>query len=177
MSREKQVNESKELIENALLKKLHNKKLSDIKMSEIAEEACIARMTLYRHFENKEDIIIYIIEKKIKKEFKKSKEDKEISIYDILLFRFRILKNSPFTKMLFENNYLDKLFELMREKSLHKLILSLDSELDPLIITFLSGGIDSITKKWISDGMIISPEEIAKKSSELILELKQYLIK
>ncbi len=171
MPREKQLIESKELIKNGLLRLLKQKELSSINMTDIAKEADVVRMTLYRHFKSKEEIILHIIEQRMDCTIEKLMECNNITLYDIYLFRFRFLKESPFTKSLYDNNQFEKLFSLIRKRTLKKMSLELLKNYDPFVIEFIGGGVDAITLKWISEGMKYSPEEMAHKTDEIVTSL------
>jgi len=169
MVREKQMNESKYLIEKALIRILKKKPLDKISMTEIAKEATVVRMTLYRHFSNKEEIIFSIIERKVDQMISEFTHKTRPSIHDFLLLRFNFLNESPFTEMLFRQNHLDKLLILIRHRSIGKLGFMSLNDYSPFIIEFIGGGIDAITVKWVAEGMIESPENMAKKTEELIV--------
>jgi AcrR family transcriptional regulator len=173
--RTKQINLSKKLIEKAFIKLLKKKPFHKISMTEIAKEADVVRMTLYRHFKTKEDIILSIVESKVDKLINMLSDKSEPAMYDFLLFRFSILKNSPFTETLFKHNHLDKLFAIIRKRSIGKLHFLPPDDLNPLIIEFIGGGIDAITVKWISEGMKESPQTMAKKLEKLISTIKSSL--
>jgi AcrR family transcriptional regulator len=67
MKRIKQINESKNLILEAMYKLLLTFDLDAVTMTQIAREADVVRMTLYRHFKTKEDILLYGFELSMKK--------------------------------------------------------------------------------------------------------------
>lgn len=175
MAREKQMNESRKLIEDALIRILLYKPLDKISMTEVAKEADVVRMTLYRHFKTKEEIILSIVEGKVDKLISKMGQNSKPTMYDLLLFRFRILKNSPFTEMLYQHNYLDKLLTIIRNRSIAKMYFLSISDYKPMAIEFIGGGIDAITVKWISNGMNEPPEYMAKTIEELIIKIRASL--
>ncbi|HSL93248.1 MAG TPA: TetR/AcrR family transcriptional regulator [Bacillota bacterium] len=166
MARQKQMNESKELITQALIRLLNKKPLTAISMTEIANEANMVRMTLYRHFKSKEEIIIHVVEAKIDDLMKQM--DDTLTMYNLLLFRFRILKLSPFTNMLYECNQLDKLFSIIRTLVMNKLQLFSHDNYDPFLLDFFMGGIDKVTEAWIAEGMQSPPDEMAKRVFKLV---------
>ena len=49
----------KECIADALLKLLQTKNMDEIKVSEITDLADVGRVTFYRHFKSKEDVIYF----------------------------------------------------------------------------------------------------------------------
>lgn len=161
MARKKQMNESKELITQALIRLLNEKPLTSISMTEIANEANVVRMTLYRYFKCKEEIILHIVETKIDDLMKQMDDTSELTMYNLFLFRFRILKVSPFTNMLYECNQLDKLFSIIRTHVMNKLQLFSHVNYDPFLLDFFIGGIDKVTEIWIAEGMQTPPDEMA----------------
>ena len=116
-----------------------------------------------------------MLENKVDKLISMVSDKSEPAMYDFLLFRFRMLKNSPFTETLFKHNHLDKLLAIIRIRSIGKMHFLPLKDLNPLIIDFLGGGIDAITVKWISEGMIESPKTMAEKLDKLILTIKPSL--
>jgi AcrR family transcriptional regulator len=167
MARKKQMNESKVLITQALIRLLNEKPLTSISMTEIANEADVARMTLYRHFKTKEEIILHIVVTKIDDLMKQMDDNSELKMYNLVLFRFRILKESPFTNMLHECNQLGKLFLIIRTHVMNKLLLFSHLNYNPFLLDFFMGGIDKVTETWIAEGMQTPPDEMAKRVYEL----------
>ncbi|SHI03569.1 TetR/AcrR family transcriptional regulator [Clostridium grantii] len=173
MKREQQIKASKEMILNGLLKLIKEKPIDSITMTEVSEVADITRMTLYRHFKTKEDILLYAFDKNLDKFTEEIKGKLQPTIYDIMLFRFRVLKESPYSAILVENNYMKKLFEVVRKKTLdmNKFEMSRRFIHDELTFNFIGGGIDAVTEKWIRDGMSPSYEEMAEKVCRLIMKI------
>lgn len=175
MARKKQMNESQELITQALIRLLNEKPLTSISMTDIANEANVVRMTLYRHFKSKEEIILHIVETKIDHLMKQMDDPSEQTMYNLFLFRFRILKASPFTNMLYECNQLDKLFSIIRTYVMNKLQLFSHVNYDPFLLDFFIGGIDKVTEIWIVEGMQIPPDEMATRVYKLAKNMNKVL--
>lgn len=175
MAREKQVNESKELIVQALIRLLNEKPLTSINMSEIASKADVVRMTLYRHFKSKEEIILHIVETKIDELMKQMDDPSELTMYDLLLFRFKILKGSPFTNMLYECNQLDKLLSIIRTNVMNDLHFFSHVNYDPFLLYFFIGGINKVTEVWIAEGMQTPPDEMAKRVYDLAENMRDIM--
>lgn len=171
MTRKNQISESKELITDALIRLLKQKTLTSISMTDIANEAQVVRMTLYRHFKSKEEIILHIVTEKVDDFLKRMDDSNDMKMYNLLLFRFRILKTSPFTNMLYECNQLDKLFSIIRSHFWNKLKFFSHVNYDPFFVEFFIGGIDKLTEVWIAEGMQVPPEEMATRISILITNL------
>jgi AcrR family transcriptional regulator len=168
MTRKNQTNESKELITQALIILLNEKSLTEISMTDIANKADVVRMTLYRHFKSKEEIILHIVNTKIDEHMKEMAGNSELTIFNLILFRFKILKRSPFTNMLYECNQLDKLFSIIRKHVMNKLQLVSHINYEPFFLEFIMGGIDKVTEIWIAEGMQIPPDEMAKRVYKLV---------
>lgn len=177
MARKRQMGESKELITQALIRLLNDKPLTSISMTEIANEADVVRMTLYRHFKSKEDIILHIVETKIDDLMKEMDNTSELKMYNLLLFRFRILKGSPFTNMLYECNQLDKLLSIIRTHVMNNQQLFSHANYDPFLLDFFIGGIDKVTEMWIDEGMQTPPDEMAKRVYNLAKNMNNVLKK
>lgn len=175
MTRKNQISESKELITDALIRLLKQKTLPSISMTEIAKEADVVRMTLYRHFKSKEEIILHIVEAKIDDLMKQMGDESELRMYNLLLFRFRILKTSPFTSMLYECNQLDKLFSVIRTHVINKQQLFSHVSYDPFFLEFFMGGLDKVTEIWIAEGMQTPPDEMAARLYKLAKNLNKIM--
>lgn len=52
------------LLTQAMLDLLHEKPFNSITISEICNKAMVRRPTFYRHFQNKEDLLLYLIRSK-----------------------------------------------------------------------------------------------------------------
>lgn len=168
MKRIKQINESKKLIFDGFMRLLDKKNFDDISISEIAEESGVARMTLYRHFNEKEDIILFAFELNLNKAIKIMEQAEEPSLMDLLVFRFKALQDSSYTKILAKHNKLNKLFQTIGKEFVHYFSNLLPDSKDIYENTFMAGGIDAMTELWIQNGMNESPEYMAKKTLTIL---------
>ncbi len=168
MKRIKQVNESKQLIYNAFRTLLNSSNFDEITLSEIAEAAGVGRTTLYRHFKEKEDILLYKIENELQDTFKKEFNFKNPTLLELLEFRFLMIKENPNVVLLMKSGKLDALVKNTHINYRDHVKTLLPSGLDQYDIVFVNAGIDSITKLWVQNGMNTSSKEIALKCVELI---------
>lgn len=171
MKREQQIKASKEMILNGLLKLMKEKPIDSITMTDVSEAAEVTRMTLYRHFNSKEDILLYAFDKNLNNLLIEIKQKSQPTIYDMLLFRFKALKQSPYSVILVENNYMEKLFRIVRRKTVDKFEKSNTFLKDELTLDFIGGGIDAVTEKWIRSGMNTPYEEMTEKVCHLIMKV------
>jgi len=163
MKRIKQINESKQLILDGFMRLLESKDYENITLSEIAEASCVVRMTLYRHFEDKEDIILFAFEQNFNKAVKMIEQKENATILDLLIFRFKTLKESPYTDVLAKHSKLNKLFQTIGKEFANSFSALFPNVEDQYFRSFLSGGVDAMTELWIQEGMKELPEKMAKR--------------
>lgn len=167
MKREKQINETKELITEAYMALLEIKEEKEITLTEIAHKAGVGRMTLYRHFKEKEDILLF----KIELSYKKAKvylNNDILNLSDLMIFRFKLLKESPNIMILQKMNRLQKTFDIFRKIYSDDIKRNIPTGIDSYETVFIMGGLDAMTHLWIDTGMKDSYHEMAKKALQLI---------
>lgn len=176
MKRVKQINESKKLIFEGFMRLLNKFDFENITMSEIANEAGVTRMTLYRHFREKEDIFLYAFEQSFEQALLLIEEKDNPEIMDLLVFRFRLLKESPYTRILSDYNKLNKLFQTVGKSFSHCFSSLIPQFEDEYVKSFIAGGIDAMTELWINQGMKESPEDMALKTLSLLNIFNDYKV-
>jgi AcrR family transcriptional regulator len=167
MKRTKQITESKELIFEGYMKLLNVKEEDDITLTEIAQTAGVGRMTLYRHFKEKEDILLYKVELSYEKARIYLKSD-HLSLIDLLNFRFKLFKESPHIDLLYKMNRLQRLFDKFREIYSQDINKVIPKSNDAFERVFIMAGLDAMTHLWIETGMKESSHEMAKKALHII---------
>ncbi|MBN1685210.1 MAG: helix-turn-helix transcriptional regulator, partial [Spirochaetales bacterium] len=65
MKRQKQIDESKQMLAAAFSDLLRERDFNKITLSEIADRAGVTRMTLYRLFKSKEKIILHLAQRSL----------------------------------------------------------------------------------------------------------------
>ena len=168
MKREKQIKESKEMIKNALFNLMKTKGFDEITMSEIALEAGLVRMTLYRHFKDKDQILLYCFEDYYERALREMKVQINPNLNDLLRFRFRMLKESPYTNLLMAHNLLDQLIQRVGHHYVHSFKSILPEIDDAYKKCFVTGGIDAMTIKWIEGGMNEPYTQIADEVASIL---------
>lgn len=169
MKREKQIKESKEMIKDALFNLMKIKGFDEITMSEIASEAGLVRMTLYRHFKDKEQILLYCFEDYYEKALFEMKMQINPTLNDLLRFRFKMLKESPYTNLLMAHNLLDQLIQRVGLNYVHSFKGILPEIENVYKKSFVLGGIDALTVKWIEDGMNEHYTQIADEVARILI--------
>ena len=166
MRRLKQIEESKKMISNALLKLLQDKSMDEVTVSQITTEAKIGRNTFYNHFQKKDDVLDYLLQGYLEGIRDNLEQVANPSIRDILLWRFNLIKENPLLVIFQKHNDIKQLLYNFRDRNITK--FDLPRKNDAYITDFIQGGIDYVTSKWIENGMTESPEEMVDKILGLI---------
>ncbi|MBN2299556.1 MAG: TetR/AcrR family transcriptional regulator [Acholeplasmataceae bacterium] len=173
--RQKQIDESVQMILDGFFNLLSKSDYHSINMSSIALEAQVSRMTLYRYFKDKEDIIIYYIQETMKR-FKHmiSNQPSPNFVY-ILQMRNQLIYEDARLRTAFNHEIVESLFREVIKQSeplINSFIpnVSLVSKYKKL---FVAGGISNITRDWVLNGMKETPEQITRECLKLLLLLNE----
>lgn len=166
MKRLKQIEETRKLIAEALLKLLKTDSLEDITISQIAGEAGAGRNTLYSHFKNKEEILLYLMDSLLQSAQEELLKKPNPSFKDFLYWRFSLLKKNPLLHTLQKEEAVRVILYHFRNS--HNSLLNMKVADDEYTREFILGGIDSITLQWIRKGLKESPQEMADKILSII---------
>lgn len=167
MKRMKQIYESKELICEAFMQLLKEKEEETITLTEIAETAGVGRMTIYRHFKEKEDILLY----KVQQYYNAAKlqlQDRKLSLLDLMEFRYELIYKSPHIEHLYKMNKLQSFFDAFRTIYASDIKAVLPSSLDDFTIAFILSGMDGITNLWIQNGRNEPPKQMAQRTAQMV---------
>ena len=145
-------------ITNAVLKLLKDKNIDEISISEITSKAQVGRVSFYRNYKNKEDVIekylYYIID-----QWKSKDKPENMLPNDLLKSLFQHLIEY---KELYTLLYQKKLFHLFKDifrKTITTKKESL-SNIEAYATAFISYGIYGWIEEWLARGMQESAEEI-----------------
>jgi len=121
---------SKNLIYSSLIKLMKNKKYEHISITEIAKKAGINRVTFYKNFETKEDVLAYGIKTRFEESLNEiEKLGNDVSFKRIIKFQLeKWTNNKEEIKTLFNNNceglifktFFDNLFNTISKYSFFK---------------------------------------------------------
>lgn len=165
MKRQKQIDESKEIIASAFGKLLREYDYNAITLSEIAAHAGVTRMTLYRHFKSKEKIILYQAQKTLEEEVAQTKDESE-PIKKLLIKRLERVKNLPHLGILLRSREIEEILNNFRMETFKEKFKQLTGhafEDDPYLFYFYFGGIITIIKEWLKNDCRESSREITDK--------------
>ena len=163
----KQVQRSIEWIGDALMSIMETKSFADISITEITERAGVSRLTFYRNFKSKEDIVLSLLARAAKDWTEKvdAFDGENSSVEELMLDMFRMLdKNRRYLKLLFisglEHLYTEFMTPYFRRVISHSQKLC---RLDHFQISFLGGGMLCASVEWISDPRGVSAEELTQR--------------
>ncbi len=171
MNENKQVLRSREWIFEALMKLMKKSAFQDISISDITSKAGVARLTFYRNYSSKEDIIIH----EGRKIYEKLMEDLNTTV-----FEDNIIYNSIRKIISVFNDYAE-LFKLLLRDSLDYLIMqSFEIEISNILksifgvdntdkykVKFYEGALFAIAVEWIKN----SREESIDEMTDIIYNL------
>lgn len=157
----------KECLFTALIMLMDQKDFKDIKISEIAQKAGVSRMTYYRTYDSKEDILIQYFEdqsQEMIREIKKQPDITELQFFTTLFSYFK--QHAHVMEYLFKadllrevnSRFIDFVTHLYEHSDEH----ICDESCKNYEIRFIAGGLFMILLHWIETGMIETPEEMAQ---------------
>lgn len=169
MKRQKQIEESKEMIASALVSLLREHNYDDLTLSEIADHAGVTRMTLYRHFKSKERIILYRAQKKLEEQMARVAGESQ-PIRELLYQRLEWLRTLPQLPILLRSREIEELLDAFRTAShtpaLEHAVGKHFSE-DPYLFHFYFGGVNRVIGEWLKNGCRESSRELADRIVDL----------
>ncbi|MBN2320315.1 MAG: TetR/AcrR family transcriptional regulator [Acidobacteria bacterium] len=171
MKRQKQIDESKDMIVSAFVRLLEKNDYDTLTLSEIAAEAGVNRMTIYRHFKSKEKIVLYrAIQNMEKLESEISDEHKP---YMKLIYkRLEWIQSLPHLQVLLRSREIEELldsFMMDAHKNALAKALGFSFSDNPPVFQFYFGGVNRVVREWLRDGCKESFQEIADRIIMLTL--------
>lgn len=156
-----------ELMIKALLQLLKSNKFREITITQLTQEASIARKTFYLNFKTKEDILQLML-RHLAIEFKEKLYKKKVINLQVLatcFFEFSKV-NAHLVQLLISNNLfmvLTNEFEIfIEEEVIGNNMLIQDFELQPskYAVYYHTAGLCKLLEKWVLSGMIESPKQM-----------------
>lgn len=163
------------LLSNALFELLKEKNFSQIKISEICDRALVHRTTFYNHFEDKYDLLRYILEN-IHKDIKSkvNKIDGIVEYYaSIARLYIQEIKKSPelFSIAIATNDISSFMFQEVYIKDLEKELAIYKYKIPPRYVAkFYVPAVISLVNEWIRTGMKEDENTIIDYIKDLIVE-------
>lgn len=154
-------------IENALMDLLKYKTFDSIYVNDICKKAGIARTSFYSHYDDINDLICKIQEKYYKDIINMLVTD-HLSLKDAFTKYFYYLKDHSDFYKAYLISHESRIFKKQHYESLYNLYSKLPqnkNKTERIVkynMVFLGAGIKSIAYKWLNDGCIETPEEMAE---------------
>lgn len=169
MKKSLQAERSRKYMIEALFILMSEKPYESITIKEITEKAGVARLTFYRHFESKDQLLESHFDEIFKQYLNEFEKNPNISIRDALCKSFYYWrKDIKVSRLLIEHDLSSLIFKVFK----NELTQMLDLNIFPLKINdvqrnFIEGGLVTVMIEWSRDSQNKSPEEMA----DIILEL------
>lgn len=153
----------KECITTALLQMLENTPFEDIAITDLVKKAGVGRVSFYRNFESKKDVLakhLVILLEEWGKEFESLGDPSKFS--DSLVRHY--YKHKDVYLMLYKQGLSDMIYETIRgAMKLHEAQHNLERYAKSMIAGMIWGWAD----EWMRQGMPESPDEIALLSNQI----------
>jgi AcrR family transcriptional regulator len=161
--RKKQIEESQNLIIDAFFDLLKHRRFQDITISAIADSSSISRMTIYRHFKDKESIARKYIQNILDSLFENLKLNESNNFNKLLLSRNELIYRDEKIRIALDHKEIESIYnKLINDNRVKCLDFSKVGHIDADLEIFVMGGVTQLTNKWISDGFKISPEKVTQ---------------
>lgn len=163
----------KECLFTALILLMDQKDFKDIKISEIAQKAGVSRMTYYRTYDSKEDILLQYFEDQSQEMIKEMQKYPEINSEQFFTLFFKhFQKHAHIMGYLFKADLLKEInarfiefVSDLYEKSPHSVLNASHKTYE---IHFVAGGLFLMLLHWIERGMPEAPEEMAQMTIRML---------
>ncbi len=168
--REKQLEESRKLILDGFFSILKETEYTKITMSEIAKASMVTRMTLYRHFKSKDEILKSFIMNLVDLIKERYHKEETQSFSSLISIRNQEIYKNKYLKIALSNNEAEPILRgfIIQGRTLFSDIDKYVSNRNKYLYDFIVGGIENITTKWILDGMKESPERITNETLNIL---------
>lgn len=159
---------AKDCLAQALVRLMKEKPYEAINVAEICRVAGYNRITYYRHFDSKEDILRYLLDA-IAEEFQSKMElHRGEHFAESAARMFTVIKNHADTLMLLHQARMDfELLELL-DRAFHHTIPDDSRENARYYRAFQSGGYHFVITQWMLAGMQESPKEMGQILADVV---------
>lgn len=159
---------SKNMLAEALLALMQEKKFQNISIAELTKKADLSRRTFYRLFSTKEEILLYHISQIWEKASKNLYAAEDHSYFYTSYFHMKFwYENKDFALLLYQNDlmivlqkFIDFISEEVYEQQKGTTPLSQNQEALDYALAYSSGGALQVIWKWIGQGMVKTPDEV-----------------
>lgn len=174
MKQADRIEKTKKNISLALYALLLRMPYEEISVSDICRKADISRVSFYHYYDKKDDILIQFSDERFAEFFDDFSKLDSMTFEDLIVEMFRFLKKNSRQLTILryakkENILLEQFYSYGRYIFAHTLTSNILKDKDnPFLIPFLVGGLFQVIMRWLDEGMISTPEEIAKSVFEIV---------
>lgn len=155
----------------ALLELLQEKEFERISVGALCERAGVSRMTYYRSYTSKEEILVQHLDESFARYWAELQADPSMDLYGMILTFFRYVGRTEraFYTCIVRRGLAYLLVEPFYEYLSRMLARLLpDSEQHPYIRSYLAGGLYKVTVDWTQSGMALPEEEMARLLVDIV---------
>lgn len=165
----------KDCIFTALMMLMEQKDFDDITITEIAKKAGVSRMTYYRTYSSKEDILIQYFDEMTQNLITHLKDVPDLTPYNVYFEFFSFFKEHTYiVENLIKANLIRMVLEhfIQFVEYLFQNVLKMDTSdtKTQYRIHYHTGGLFTLTARWIQNGKKETPDEMAKLALEILEE-------
>ena len=146
------IERSRTYIAEALLSLLKTRKYQDISINDIINKAGVSRMTFYRQFYDKKEVLKYILDTRTDAYIEKIKNDNSSMKERILQGTTALVNQKEFNKMIIDAD----LFDLVKEEFSKTITVGKD-----YYSSFIIGGLANIYHYYVTENRTETAEELA----------------
>lgn len=147
-----------------LMKLMKEKQLKKIKIGELCEVAGVSRMTYYRSYNNKEDILMQHLEECFQKYMGQLQSSGKVEPYEIAIsfFEFWVGEEKVFLNAVVQSGLSSQLMDCFYQylEQIYA-FMNFDPPVQPFVSSFLAGGLYKMLIDWIKEDTIIPINEMA----------------
>ncbi|MDO5813852.1 MAG: TetR/AcrR family transcriptional regulator [Bacillota bacterium] len=161
---------SKQLLVDALFELMEHKKFQEITIKELAKNAEVSRLTFYRNFDSKEDILREYYEIVFSQYLEKLDNSKDSSMQIIILACYEYWKKSENHIQLILDNQLEYFLYETFENCLCTFFQKshIDNQLKENQMKFLISGFYFSMINWISKNKNVTSEKMVKSICDML---------
>jgi hypothetical protein len=179
MNEDRRTRRTRQLLRNAFLGLLREKRYDDISVQDIIERADVARSTFYAHYVDKEDLLVGkrgVFSREARGHAELPQAKNKGHLIPPTCFWYNILAQRDIFKIIARDSAMD-----VTMKDLHnKLCANIHAEIQQqrpergvvpasLIVDYLATSIITLIKWWVKQGMTYSPEQMDKIFHEMAM--------
>ena len=174
MKQYERVEKTKKNISLALYALLLRKPYDEISVSDICKKADISRVSFYHYYNSKDDIMIHFSDERFADFFDDFSKISSLTFEDLIVELFRFLKKNSRQLAILryakkEDILLEQFYSYGRYIFANSLTTNILKDKDnQFLIPFLVGGVFQVIVRWLDEGLLTPPEEIAKSILQII---------